>query len=93
MANGVQASSSAPPKLPLSEIDQKTIFREDFELHEKLGSGSYGQVFRTRFKHNDEIYALKQLDKEFIIKVSSSNSNYQGRNNICKCLTDNESKK
>ncbi len=42
---------------------------EDFEFYEKLGSGSYGQVYRTKFKLNDEIYALKKLDKDFITKV------------------------
>ena len=53
----------------LQQIKQEDIFREDFEFFEKLGSGSYGQVFRTRFKLTDEIFALKQLDKEFIAKV------------------------
>jgi serine/threonine protein kinase len=43
---------------------------EDFEFYEKLGSGSYGQVYRTKFKLNEEIYALKKLDKEFITKVT-----------------------
>lgn len=43
---------------------------EDFDFYEKLGSGSYGQVYRTKFKLNDEIYALKKLDKDFITKVT-----------------------
>jgi serine/threonine protein kinase len=43
---------------------------EDFEFYEKLGSGSYGQVYRTKFKLNEEIYALKKLDKDFITKVN-----------------------
>ena len=47
---------------------------EDFEFYEKLGSGSYGQVYRTKFKLNDEIYALKKLDKDFITKVFFQNS-------------------
>lgn len=34
-----------------------------------MGSGSYGQVYRTKFKLTDEIYAMKTLDKEFITKV------------------------
>ena len=46
---------------------------EDFEFYEKLGSGSYGQVYRTKFRLNDEIYALKKLDKEFINKVLIKN--------------------
>jgi len=53
----------------LSQIDFSEVSLEDFEFYEKVGSGSYGQVYRTKFKLNDEIYALKKLDKEFITKV------------------------
>lgn len=42
---------------------------ENFEFYEKLGSGSYGQVYRTKYKLDDKIYAIKSLDKEFIQKV------------------------
>jgi serine/threonine protein kinase len=55
----------------LSQIDFSEVSLEDFEFYEKLGSGSYGQVYRTKFKLNEEIYALKKLDKEFITKVSA----------------------
>ncbi len=63
------ASTNSSSKPGLSEIDFTDVSRADFEFYEKVGSGSYGQVYRTRFKLNDEIYALKQLDKEFILKV------------------------
>jgi len=42
---------------------------DDFEFYEKLGSGSYGQVYRTKYKRTDEIFAIKTLDREFVIKV------------------------
>ena len=58
----------------LSQIDFSEVSLEDFEFYEKLGSGSYGQVYRTKFKLNDEIYALKKLDKDFITKVFFSSS-------------------
>ena len=61
----------APQRPLLSQIDFSEVSLEDFEFYEKLGSGSYGQVYRTKFKLNDEIYALKKLDKDFITKVIS----------------------
>ena len=64
-----------PPQKPLlSQIDFSEVSLEDFEFYEKLGSGSYGQVYRTKFKLNDEIYALKKLDKDFITKVCMANT-------------------
>lgn len=41
---------------------------EDFEFGPTLGSGSFGQVFKVKFKLNSKSYALKKLDKEFINK-------------------------
>lgn len=46
--------------------------RENFEFGEKLGSGSYGQVHKTRYKVDDKIYAVKIVNKEFIEKVRNS---------------------
>ena len=50
-------------------MDQQEIFLDDFEFYEKLGSGSYGQVYKTKYKRTDEIFAIKTLDRDFVMKV------------------------
>lgn len=54
----------------LEQVDLDNVSLEDFEFGPKLGSGSFGQVFKTKFKLNQKSYALKMLDKRFIEKVS-----------------------
>ena len=66
-----QTANSSPPQKPtsLQEVDQQEIFLDDFEFYEKLGSGSYGQVYKTKYKRTDEIFAIKTLDRDFVMKV------------------------
>lgn len=42
---------------------------DDFEMGKKLGKGSFGEVFKIKFKHNGQKYALKRLEKKFIEQV------------------------
>ena len=39
-----------------------------FEILEQIGSGSFGKVFRVRMKKTKEIYAMKVLNKSYLIK-------------------------
>ena len=39
-----------------------------FEILDCLGSGSFGKVFKVRMKMNGEIYAMKVINKNFLIK-------------------------
>ena len=41
---------------------------ESFEILSLLGSGSFGKVCKVRLKGTNEIYAMKILNKEFLIK-------------------------
>ena len=34
---------------------------EDFEIEEKLGSGTFSEVFKVRRRKDDMIYALKKV--------------------------------
>lgn len=46
--------------------DQLTI--DDFTLLKLIGTGSYGKVFLSKYKKNNEIYAIKTLKKKYLIK-------------------------
>ena len=39
-----------------------------FELLDCLGAGSFGKVFKVRMKSNGEIYAMKVINKNFLMK-------------------------
>ena len=39
-----------------------------FELLDSLGEGSFGKVFKVRMKTNGEIYAMKVINKNFLIR-------------------------
>ena len=39
---------------------------EDFDILLMLGKGTFGKVFKVRSKINNEIYAMKQLDLEYL---------------------------
>ena len=39
----------------------------DFEKLKLLGKGSFGEVYLVKLKKNNKIYAMKILDKNFII--------------------------
>jgi len=42
---------------------------EDFELLDKLGSGSYGDVVLAKSKEDQKLYAIKILEKKLLVKV------------------------
>ncbi len=65
-----------------SESDTQSIFsekipfptknyfkKEDFEIINLLGSGSYAKVVKAKFTKNNMIVAIKIINKPFILKV------------------------
>lgn len=46
----------------------KKITLEDFEILSVLGKGSFGKVYQVQKKDNSKIYAMKVLDKKFLIE-------------------------
>ena len=49
---------------------EKELSKSDFEtLQDKcVGSGSFGSVWKVRHKETNQIYAIKVINKEYIIK-------------------------
>lgn len=47
----------------------RSLSLKDFAITSSLGSGAYGEVFLVRRKADNKKYAMKIIDKEFMIKV------------------------
>jgi serine/threonine protein kinase len=49
-------------------LNKNSIGFNSFTILDCLGEGSFGKVFKVRMKSNGEIYAMKVLNKKFLIK-------------------------
>lgn len=56
------------PKLSIDHGNQKPVTMDDFDCLKVLGKGSFGKVLQVKHKETGEIYALKILKKEHVIK-------------------------
>lgn len=64
-SGGVQGGD-APPAYSTLMSDNLTV--EDFELLKVVGKGSFGKVMQVRKKDTGEIYAMKVLKKDQLVK-------------------------
>ena len=60
------ASKNEPEKL--YNNNNSTIKESDYIKISKLGSGSYGQVYKAKHKETNKIYAIKEINKAKLIK-------------------------
>ena len=51
-----------------NNIIEKKINYKSFEILELIGSGSFGNVFKVRLKSTKEIFAMKVLNKNFLLR-------------------------
>ena len=49
-------------------LNNSTIGFNSFSIEDCLGAGSFGKVFKVRMKSNGEIYAMKVINKKFLLK-------------------------
>ena len=42
----------------------------DFDIVKKIGTGAYGKVFLARHKTSNDLVAIKQLDKNMLLKLN-----------------------
>ena len=51
-----------------SHVDKVPIAIDDFDLIKVLGKGSFGKVMLVRYKGNQQLYAMKTLRKEALVR-------------------------
>ena len=51
--------------------EEQEIKKSDFEFEKKLGDGAFGHVWKVKHKITKEVYALKQVAKEKVIKMQN----------------------
>lgn len=55
-------------------FSSKLLFKKsDFEIIETIGTGSYSKVVKAKLIKDNSLYAIKILNKSFMIKVNFSN--------------------
>lgn len=60
------------PALAVSIRGAATI--QDYELVKKCGVGAYGKVYLARHKESSEHVAIKQLDKQALVKLNKQDA-------------------
>ncbi|KAL5480049.1 hypothetical protein EMCRGX_G023667 [Ephydatia muelleri] len=61
-----KSEQKAPLVSPLyDEQSQKSFFEQCFDVIEKLGEGSFGEVFKVRSKEDGQLYAVKRSRQRF----------------------------
>ncbi len=49
-------------------LNNTTVGFNSFTIEDCLGAGSFGKVFKVRMKSNGELYAMKVINKKFLMK-------------------------
>lgn len=62
-------SNASDEDIPLADdASLEGITFNSFDILECLGSGTFGKVFKVRLKQNNNIYAMKIINKKYLIK-------------------------
>lgn len=61
----------------LDPLSQKKTSLQDYKIIRVLGEGAFGEVFLVRHKENQQIYALKSIDKQFLVKQKKEHHVFQ----------------
>lgn len=49
-------------------LSKEKISRKDFDILKVIGRGSFGKVYLVKKRGNNNVYALKTLNKEIVAK-------------------------
>ena len=50
-------------------VTAPNVDKDDFKLLKVIGRGSYGKVYMVEFRETGEIFAMKSIKKEVVIKA------------------------
>jgi hypothetical protein len=53
---------------PYYKTAQPTVNLNSFDIFQSIGSGGFSTVYLCRFKENGKFYAMKVINKSFIVK-------------------------
>ena len=62
------------------------IFKERYEMKDKIGRGGYGEVFKVLDKKDSKFYALKSIVKNPMENVNDFIKNFEEKINIMKSI-------
>ena len=67
LLSGLEKEELITKTSSLSDIPQKpSVTSDDFELLKEIGRGSLGVILLVKYKHNNQLYAMKILSKSLI---------------------------
>ncbi|XP_054154142.1 serine/threonine-protein kinase Sgk2-like isoform X2 [Oppia nitens] len=79
-------SNNCDKLIDLGPSEKHHAKASDFEFLKVIGKGSFGKVYTARHKAEDQIYAVKVLNKKMIIKRNERNHIMSERNVLLKNL-------
>ena len=67
--NVIRRRSNAAINTDDFDINTKTVINfNSFEILELIGGGSFGKIFKVKQKNTSKIYAMKVLNKSYLIQ-------------------------
>ena len=66
----IQDTNNPPEDSLLGKCEQTMLTTDDFEFISVVGRGTFAKVFQVKKKSNGQIYALKVLRKDQILKMN-----------------------
>lgn len=81
--------------MELGQYKKSKVSKKDFGILKVIGRGSYGKVYMVNYIANNQIYAMKSLKKEMLIKTASVEGTKGKPNSVkvwllCVCIAERE---